>query len=95
MMAIPFVCLAGLVFSFIKDNLADMFIPVLVYMTIIGIMGTLSLVRINHTTGKSFSYTFVGSLLFMISDSLIGLSKFGPLKGPWVGAAIMMTYFFG
>lgn len=67
------------------------FIPVMVYASVIGTMGYTALLRKNGTTASSFILVFVGALLFVLSDSCIAINKFvNPL--PQSGLIIMLTY---
>ncbi|WP_417214094.1 lysoplasmalogenase [Bizionia sp.] len=83
----------GLLFYFLKDNLGDMLIPVIVYMLVILTMGTTAYLRKGEVPNVSYKLVFVGAILFMISDSLLALNKFyEPL--PFSNISIMFTYAF-
>jgi len=71
----------------IISNAGDLLIPVAVYMMAIGLMGiSAALYR------KPSTVLFVGALLFVASDSMIGFNRFvSPL--PAAHYAIMMTYY--
>lgn len=72
-------------------HLGDMKWPVLVYALVITLMALSALFRYGRTTMKSFALVFGGSILFMISDSLLAINKFiepVALADFW----IMLTY---
>ncbi|QOI97273.1 MAG: lysoplasmalogenase [Flammeovirgaceae bacterium] len=71
--------------------LGDMKWPVLVYALVITLMSIQALFRYGRTGQGSFVMVFGGSILFMISDSLLAINKFIeslPLADFW----IMLTY---
>lgn len=50
--------------------------------------------RYGRTNGESFWLVFGGSVLFMVSDSVLAFNKFhSPI--PWSGVLIMTTYIAG
>lgn len=57
-------------------HLGDMQGPVLVYALVITLMSINALFRYGRTTQGSFVMVFGGSILFMISDSLLAINKF-------------------
>ena len=78
-------------FYFLKNGLANMLIPVVIYMLVILTMSTSSFLRRGKVSHISFNLVFLGAILFMISDSLLALNKFyKPL--PWSDISIMLTY---
>ena len=78
-------------FYLLKNGLADMLIPVVIYMLVILTMSTSSFLRRGKVSHISFNLVFLGAILFMISDSLLALNKFyKPL--PWSDVGIMFTY---
>ncbi|HEY3430129.1 MAG TPA: lysoplasmalogenase [Cyclobacteriaceae bacterium] len=73
------------------NHLGDLRIPVLVYAAVLTYMVLTALFRFGKTNTGSFTMVFGGAILFMISDSLIAISKFlEPISmgGFW----IMTTY---
>ena len=82
-------CLYGTgMFSFIYAGLGELFIPVLIYMTVLLLMGIATL--LSH---KSNTWLIIGGISFILSDSLIGLDKFY-LEIPYASFWIMTTYYF-
>ena len=69
----------------------DLQIPVTVYVFVILLMALSSLTRKNSVPEISFRLVFLGALLFVVSDSLIAVSKF-LLPIPFSGLMIMATY---
>lgn len=63
----------------------------LLYMLAISSMSFSSLLRGYFVKGNSFWLSFIGSLLFITSDSLISISKFKQ-KMTYAGPIIMLTY---
>jgi len=66
-------------------------ISVLVYMTALLSMSALALNRFGAVRRVSFVHVFAGSVLFMVSDTLIALNKF-LVPVPHEGILIMSTY---
>ena len=69
-------------------------LPVSVYSAVISIM-VLSILNLkDRIGGKVFRPMLAGGLLFMLSDSLIAVYKFGNVAGE-AGLAVMITYIAG
>ncbi len=92
---IPYALASLALYNTMKPNLGSLRVPVGIYCCILSAMGCFSILRKSHTSTKSFKYTALGSLLFIISDSLIGLNMFVGINGDWTRPAIMITYYFG
>lgn len=75
-------------FWLISSGLKDLFIPVLVYMSVLLMMGITTLI-----STKSNSWLIIGGLCFVASDSLIGINRFY-INIPYSHLAIMITYYF-
>jgi uncharacterized membrane protein YhhN len=75
-------------FSLIYAGLGELFIPVLVYMTILLLMGITTLV-----SQKANAWLIIGGLSFILSDSLIGLNQFYH-QIPYDSVWIMSSYYF-
>jgi len=56
--------------------LGDMKIPVIVYAIAISLMGIMAVNRFGRVNSLSFNVTFYGSLLFVLSDSLLAIDRF-------------------
>lgn len=74
--SIPFMISYGGLLFLLKDNLSDMFIPVAVYGFVISIFGSVSLLNYITFKNKEGLYLMVGSVLFVISDSILAINKF-------------------
>lgn len=72
-------------------------IPVILYSLVISMMAITALNLKGKVDNKTFHTIFGGAILFMISDALIGLSKFGGIDGstPLIRSSIMATYILG
>lgn len=78
-------------FYLLKNNLEDLLIPVIFYIGVILLMVISAFLREKKVTQKSFTYVFIGAILFVISDSILALNKFYmPLR--FSGISIMLTY---
>ena len=93
--ALPFLIVlllyAFAIFYFLKDGLGDLFIPVIVYMFVILLMGIMAYLRRGSVPENSFILVFLGALFFITSDSLLALNKFyQPL--PLSSLSIITTY---
>ena len=75
-------------FSLISGGLAELFIPVFAYMSILLLMAIVTLL-----STKSNNWLIVGGLSFVFSDSLIGIDKFYQTI-PYASIMIMMSYYF-
>jgi len=81
-------CLYGVgMFSLLYGGLGYLFIPVLVYMTVLLLMGITTLL-----SQKSNTWLIIGGISFIISDSLIGLNQFYQ-EIPNASFWIMTTYY--
>lgn len=69
-------------------------IPVVLYSTVITLMAVSCFNLLELIPNAFFKYLFTGVLLFMISDTLIGLNQFkqGSFIIPKAGFLIMLTY---
>jgi len=61
---------------FLYPNLNELFVPVALYATAICTMLVFALLRFPHVSLRSFGITFLGALLFVLSDSTIAVNKF-------------------
>jgi len=72
-------------------------IPVVIYALILILMVLNSVFRFGRTVNKSFWLVFVGSVLFMLSDSLLAINKFlNPISsaGFWIMSSYVLAQFF-
>ncbi len=72
-------------------GLADMKVPVIIYTVVILSMLTSALNREKKVNRQSYILLLAGAILFVMSDSMIAINKFG-YPFPLSGIAIMITY---
>ncbi len=89
---IAYIAFGLIVYTILYDHLdAVLKIAVFVYMTALLSMSAMALNRFGNGHPISFSLVFIGSLLFVLSDTMIALNKFlAPI--PYEGILIMTTY---
>jgi uncharacterized membrane protein YhhN len=63
------------------------------YGVILTTMTCFALIRTNLTTKASYWYCLNGSVLFAISDNLLGTFKFNKIHSVWGYVAVMATYY--
>jgi uncharacterized membrane protein YhhN len=87
----PIILAATGLVAVLYPTLGALQIPVIVYAVVIMFMAITALLRLGFTNQASFSWVFVGAILFMISDSVLAINKF---HTPFTGASviIMVTY---
>lgn len=72
----------------------DLKLPIVAYAITILVMLLTALNRWKNVGNETFKWVIIGAVLFVISDSLIAISRFvGPF--PMSGIAIMLTYAAG
>jgi uncharacterized membrane protein YhhN len=77
-------------------TLGDLKIPVVIYALVLIVMVLNAVFRFGRTNNNSFWLVFGGSLLFMISDSLLAINKFltpVPSAGVWIMSSYMLAQF--
>jgi uncharacterized membrane protein YhhN len=91
--SLPFYLYGLLFFLFLNQALGEMKIPVAFYILVITTMLWRSALQYNRQD-KMGKWAFWGALLFVLSDSMIALSKF---DGPFILSSIliMITYWGG
>ena len=85
-----------IIFRRLQDNLRALTLPVMIYMTAIGIMVWRALCRIGYEgiLGDGVWLAAIGALFFMASDTFLALHKFHrPLKHRT--NLVMITYYLG
>lgn len=87
---LPFISYSCLLLFFLLNKLpSDFKIPIITYSVVITLMGIRASER--KVSDKSYQFVLIGAILFIISDSLIALSKF-VVNIPLSGLLIMSTY---
>ncbi|MHA1726583.1 MAG: lysoplasmalogenase [Promethearchaeota archaeon] len=93
---VPGVILIGFTYPKFSKYLGEMNIPVHIYMIAILTMHVFATLRVIGFGVFSFILTWLGSILFISSDSLIAIKTFNKeLKLRHVDAVIMATYILG
>ncbi len=78
-------------YSWIREYLNDLRVPVMAYMFVISIMAILAGYRYRRVNMLSFRLIYIGAICFVISDSTLAYNKFvEPFS--YSGIAIMGTY---
>ncbi|ERI91988.1 YhhN-like protein [Clostridiales bacterium oral taxon 876 str. F0540] len=90
---LPYIGIVYLVFKKLLSSMGSMKIPAIFYTCIICTMSFMSLSRIWAVSLLSFMLTFLGSLSFIISDSLLAFDMFSARKEN-NGSIVMATYTF-
>ena len=77
-------------------SLGALKIPVVVYALVLIIMVLNSVFRYGRTSTVSFGLVFLGSILFMFSDSVLAINKFlkpVPVAGFWIMSTYVLAQF--
>ena len=79
------------------SELGEMRIPVIVYSTVIMLMGLSAINMFGRIPQKAAKLLLIGALLFIFSDSIIAINKFRTegFEIPFPGLVIMVTYITG
>jgi len=90
MQVLPFL-VYGAVLFYILLPAGNFTIPIVIYGLVILMMIISAYVRKNLTSHRSFQFVFLGSALFVLSDSILAINAFKtPI--PYAGVFIMATY---
>lgn len=87
---LPFVLYAGLL-MFVLLPAGDFTIPIIVYGSVIITMAIMARLREGNTSQESFQLALLGSVLFVLSDSILAFNAFHTAI-PYAGVFIMSTY---
>jgi uncharacterized membrane protein YhhN len=88
---LPFVVFLFSFLYFLKDNLGEMTIPVIIYGIVICTLGAISLLNYRQEKSSVNLWMFLGTIIFIISDGLIAVDKFINPNGIYQ-VFIMLTY---
>ena len=90
---IPFGIYLFLILFLITGRMKGFMIPVIIiYSVALILMSVMALNRKNHVNNASFNLVFWGSVIFVLSDSMIAINKFHT-EFPRSSFLIMLTYF--
>jgi len=88
----PFI-LFGMLLSFsLTDNLGAYKILVMLYILIMVLMGVGAIMRLNLTSDKSFWLTSIGSIVLMLSNTIIGIQQIYGIKVYSIAVAGQVFY---
>ncbi|WP_462252834.1 lysoplasmalogenase [Ekhidna sp.] len=87
---LPFILYAGALF-YILLPAGDFTAPIIVYGLVIMAMVIMARLREGNTSQDSFKFAFLGSILFVLSDSILAINAFNSAI-PYAGVLIMSTY---
>lgn len=91
-LSIPFVIYGLVMYLYLYKNLKELKIPVFVYISIILVMG-ISAFNLWYIKDNNLSLlAFIGSLLFIISDSVLAIDKFK--KKMYFAQLILLTTYY-
>lgn len=91
LVCLPFVAFLFSFLFLIKDNLAEMIVPVIIYGIVISSFGAVALLNYVQEKSTANLWLFLGAIIFIISDSLIAINKFYEPKEMYQ-ICIMLTY---
>lgn len=91
LLLIPLVVITLFFFFRIKGKMGDLKIPTISYIIVIFLMSFFAMLLLAVFPELAFSLTYIGAILFIISDGIIAVDKFD-VNIPKRGVYIMLTY---
>lgn len=92
----PFAAYLVLLVAVVWPTAGSLRIPVAVYGLALTAMALAALNLVGRMPPAPAWVAFGGAVTFVLSDSLIAMTSLGPWpEGPWLGAAVMVTYVVG
>lgn len=88
---LPYILYGLLVYKKLLPHLKSMKLEVFLYLIVIIAMSFSSLLRVWNTNGYQFWLPFIGSILFIISDSILAFNNFKPEERARVSDIYIMT----
>ena len=88
---LPFLVIVIGSILFFNNTLGALFVPVVIYMIVIGTMGALASMRFKAVSRFSYSLVLLGAVLFIVSDFILAYNKFYQ-EIRYSGFYIMLTY---
>jgi len=89
--SLPFVVILAVLLYLIYPNLEELLIPVIIYGIVISVFGVVAFLVYTNDKSIANSWLFLGSLIFILSDSILAINKFSQ-SSEFFGIAIMFTY---
>jgi len=95
LLIIPYVIFGIVMFKSLKLEEKAIKMEVVMYISVVVLMSFLSLLRFYSVSFKSFILTFSGSILFIISDSILSVRYFGEkrIRGEFVTITYILAQF--
>jgi uncharacterized membrane protein YhhN len=91
---IPLLLYGLILWYILNDDLGEMKVPVTIYTTVILAMVAAAINRTGKVNRASYYIVLTGALLFLSSDSMLAINKFGH-PFPFADPLIMFTYIAG
>ncbi len=88
---LPYVLYGAILYIMLFPYLKSMKVNAFVYIVVISVMSFLSLLRMNNIVGFKFWMPFLGSSVFIISDTMIAFNLF-KVNVKWREIMVMVTY---
>ncbi len=88
---IPFIITFSVLIYVLKDTLNELLIPVIIYGITISLFGAISLLNYLNSRSVKSLWMFLGSVVFIASDSILAIDKFS-FSIPLFKVLIMVTY---
>jgi len=88
---IPYLLVALFLHKSLKDHMGKMKVPAMVYMGVILTMSVFALLRAFSANPLTFWFVFTGSVLFVVSDTILAFEHFKNMS-VYNHAAVMATY---
>jgi len=82
---------SSVLFMQLKDNLGELLIPVIIYVSAILLMAITAFRRNKMVPSESFTLVFIGAIFFIASDSILAVNKFLYVV-PYSYILVMGTY---
>ena len=91
LMLLPYIIYAVILKKILGKNVSSIFIAAVSYVGVLLLMSYASFLRVWNVSRFQFAMTYAGSILFIISDSLIAVRNF-KRKFRGIGRLIVFTY---
>ncbi|MBO0321129.1 lysoplasmalogenase [Muricauda sp. CAU 1633] len=79
--------IGGFIFFWLKPDLGDFMIPVLIYVLVITCMAWQGIGLFLRDKGKAYSWIALAVILFMLSDTMLAVNKF---KAPFAYSSVLI-----
>jgi len=89
--SIPYVLIFMLLLNLLYEHLGGMKIPVIIYASVISVLGTVSLLLFVQKKTDAYLLLVMGVFIFIVSDSVLAINMFYQ-KEAFFSLVIMLTY---